>query len=350
MKRFLNCAQLACALLILHAHTAQGAAPAKPVKLLTLSDHAMTVERQFYGQVVARETVNFAFQVAGQIVRMPIAEGAVLEAGSLIAELDLEPFVLARDRARVQFQQATSNYKRFSAAGLSNVSQADIDEAQSTLALANVALKQAEYSLKRASLHSPFKALVAKRLTPNFSTVSAGTAVARLHDMSEIHIEIEMPELLFHRAQQRGPVALFATLVDDAERYPLEIYEYATQTSPVGQTYTLTLKMLATPSQLLLPGASVTVLARQQTEKTQIILPPTALVVAPDGTTSVMVFEATDSTDTGLVRKHIVDIEVGAQGQFIMLKGPEAGREIVLTGASSLLDGQAVRRFRTADY
>ncbi len=350
MKRFLNVAGVIGALLILLAPTAQATPTAKPVKLLTLNDHTMTVERQFYGQVVARETIDFAFQVGGQIVRMPFTEGAILEAGSLIAELDLEPFELARDRAHVQFQQATTNYKRFSAAGLTNVSQADIDEAKSTLALATVELKQAEYSLTHASLKVPFKALVAKRLQPKFSTVSAGTAVARLHDMSQIHIEIEMPELLFHRSQQRGPVELFAKLVDDDKRYPLEIHEYATQTSAVGQTYTLTLKMVSTPAQLLLPGASVAVLARQRTEQMQIELPPTALVVAPDGATSVMLFEATDSADLGVVRAHPVDVEVGAQGQFIMLKGPETGREIVLTGASSLRDGQAVRRFKTSDY
>ena len=341
---------LALLLVVANVTTSHAAQSAKPVKLMTLGDRAMTVERQFYGQVVARETVDFAFQVSGQIVNMPITEGATLEAGSLVAQLDLKPYELARDRARIQFEQATTNYRRFSDAGLKNVSQADVDEARSTLALARVALEQAEYSLEHATLHTPFKALVAKRLIPQFTTVSEGTPVVRLHDMSEIHVEIEMPEVLFHRSQQRGPVKLFAILVGDDTRYPLSIHEFAPQTSAVGQTYTLTLKMMTTPPQLLLPGASVSVIARQHTGETQIEIPTTALVVGPDGATSVMLFEAGETPDSGVVRQHPVTVEVASKGQLVMLDGPAAGSEIVLTGASSLSDKQAVRRFSTADY
>jgi multidrug efflux pump subunit AcrA (membrane-fusion protein) len=82
------------------------------VKLVKVVSSETAITRQFFGHVAAKETVDLAFQVGGQIVDIPIVEGEPIAQGAIIAQLDLEPFELALDQARVQKEQADRNLER----------------------------------------------------------------------------------------------------------------------------------------------------------------------------------------------------------------------------------------------
>ncbi len=96
------------------ADTATGAAEAadsalKPVKLMVVDSGENLFERRFFGKVAARRTVDLAFQVAGRIEEFPVAEGAMIEKGSLIARLDLRRYQLALHQAELQRAQTASS-------------------------------------------------------------------------------------------------------------------------------------------------------------------------------------------------------------------------------------------------
>ena len=67
-------------------------------------------------------------------------------------------------------------------------------------------------------------------------------------------------------------------------------------------------------------------------------------MIAPDGVTSVMVFQAGKS-DEGVVSAQPVTLAVGRDGAFRVVEGIGPGVEIVAAGAGALRDGQRVRRF-----
>ena len=48
--------------------------------------------------------------------------------------------------------------------------------------------KRKQRARDKASLEAPFEAMVAERLVANFTTISAGTPIARLHDMSALQV------------------------------------------------------------------------------------------------------------------------------------------------------------------
>ncbi len=323
---------------------AQQADIVRPVKLQIIEPQMSVLEREFFGQIVARQTVDLAFQVGGQINRFPAVEGSRVAAGSLIARLDLEPFQLALDQAKVQHQQALRDLKRRKTVGTSTVAQASIDEAKTAAELAAIAIRNAEYSLKHATLVAPFDGLVATRNVANFTTVAPGAPVLRLHDMSEIRVEIDVPEILFRRAQEGGDVETFAVVPGDPTRYPLEVREFNAETSTVGQTYTLTLALKSPQHHRLLPGSSVTVIARQASGDTRIYVPPSAVVIDPDDSTHLMSFEPVGA-EQGSVRKIAVQLETDEHGRLAVVSGIELGAEVVAAGATALTDGQRVRRF-----
>lgn len=312
----------------------------KPVKLMEISSKPTQIHRLFYGQVQALQTVDLAFQVAGQIETLDAEEGTYLKKNQQIAQLDLDRFRRAMSQAKVNLTKAQRDLTRLESLRGQAVSEVSVNDAQTQLNLAEIAFEDARDNLEHATLHAPFEALIARRLVANFTTVSAGTPVVRLHDVSELRVDIEVPEVLFRQAGGSDTVTFSAQLPGDPTSYPLTMREFETETNSVGQTYTLTLSFDDPPGDFVFPGASVTVIAAASTNgQNGVVLPETALIYAPDGTAAVMVY-----TD-GTVRRTPIEIEIRTDGQTYLKDGLEDGAQIMLTGAALVTDGQAVRPF-----
>lgn len=323
---------------------AQEDAVLRPVKLIELSGPSVSVERTFFGRVVARQTVDLAFQVGGQILQIPAVEGAEVRKGDLIAELDLEPFELAKAEAEERLDQATRTVTRFEQLQGAAVSEVALRDARTDLRLAELAEQDAQRALRLATLRAPFDGLVAERLMANFNTISAGTPVVRLHDMSETRVEIDVPEVLFQRAGKDPDMDITGTFPADDRAYPLVAREFVAETSRVGQTYQITLAFAAPLDREALPGTSVTVRAQLNEQQTGIPVPTSAIVDSGDNSKAVFVFTPTGA-DEGTVSLRPVELEVAAGGGFALLSGVEPGEEIVAAGVNLLTDGQRVARF-----
>ncbi len=314
----------------------------KPVKLLSVSSEKTGVQRTFFGRVSARQTVDLAFQVSGQIIEFPTIEGNVVSENELVARLDLEPFELALDRAKASRQQANRSLNRLKQLK-DNASRAQVDDASTSLTIAELAVRDAQYALDRATLNAPFDAVVASRTVANFSTVAAGTPIVRLHDLSELRIEIDVPEILFQQIGQNPNVELHARFPASDRIFPLEYRELNAEASRIGQTFTVTLGMAPPDDLMLLPGASVSVHATLQDQPVGITVPATAIKKDADGSVSVMRFDETGKQ--ARVIKTPVTLTVNDSGDFQVSAGISDGDEIVVTGVDSLSDGQIVRRF-----
>lgn len=325
-----------------HVASAQEDA-ARPIHVMTVGANEQGVARQFFGQVVARQTVDLAFQVSGQIESLPAAEGEVVPEGELIAQLDLEPFELQLEQAELQFERAERALARLTQL-TSSVSEVAREDAVTDLGLARVALRNATVSLDHATLIAPFDALVAERKVANFSTVGQGAPIVRLHDMSELRIEIDVPEVLFQRAGEDANVTLFAQFPTGNMMHPLEIREFNAEASSVGQTFRLTLAVSDPAGLTVLPGSSATVFATLKTGEPILTIPPTALRIANNGTTSVLRFVPEDE-GTGRLEEVVVLVEPNANGEVVVTSGLEVGELIIRTGAHMIEPGALARRF-----
>ncbi len=322
----------------------------KPVKTTVVDAGTDRITRQFFGTVSARETVDLSFQVSGQLLEFPVLEGDAIEKGGLIAKLDLEPFQLALDRARAEQARAQRTLRRLEQLSANSRSQASLEDAQTAAELAGIAVRDAERALELATLSAPFTGLVASRNVANFTTVQAGTPVVRLHDVSEWHVEIDVPEQLFRQVSGENggdpkSIDLKLRFPGESRTIPLVPREFNAEASQIGQSFSITLAMQEAPGPGILPGTVASVIAQIPVRNAPIVLPPAAIVIAPDGGTSVMVFEASGGDGTGVVSEVPVELESGQDGEYVLREGLEPGAEIVVAGANMLRDGQSVRRF-----
>jgi len=345
----LACGMLAAPVLRAQDAASPGADDAlRPVRLMTIDEPDTGVTRQFHGQVVARQTVDLAFQVGGQLVELPVRNGQSVSEGDLLARLDPDPFARAVERAELNLQQAQRDFDRVQQLARSNVaSEARFDEAQTALDLARVALREARDARDDATLTAAFDGLVAQRLVANFTTVAQGTPVLRLHDMSEPRVEIDVPERLFQRAGDTGGLRVTADFGPDRPAVPLTLAEFTAETQGVAQSYTVDLALPADAGFTPLPGRTTTVtVTLPRAASATLTLPMTALIHDADRRTQVMVFEPAGG-DTGTVRPLAVEVR-SREGSEIGIAPDGAlrpGMEIVSTGAHLLTEGQRVRRF-----
>lgn len=338
---------LLIALLFLPQAMAAQAADITPVKLTEIHGEDRTLTRQFLGRVSARSTVDLAFQTGGQLIELPVSEGARVGEGELLAQLDLDPFRRELARAEANLSQAERDLARSEALGRDTVPQAQIDATRTEVELARVAVDDAEATLRDATLSAPFDAVVAERQAERYATVSAGQGIVRIHDMSELRVEVQIPEVLFRGMTENPTITAQAHLSRDLSPVPLVFRELTSEASDMAQTFRLTLAFDGTVPPHLLPGASVTVdLTLAQPGVQDVLVPVTAVRYAPDGTPQVLVFRSDAETpDQGIVTAEPVDVTPGPDGMFRLTSFPPAGSEIVAAGASRIEDGAAVRRY-----
>lgn len=314
------------------------------VKLHTVTEGGGEMSRVFFGRVAARETVDLAFQAGGQILDFPLEEGAYVAEGGLVARLDLVPFELALEEATVQNSQANRTLARYEKLLGTTISETTVQDAETQVKLTAIAISNAERALEHATLHAPFDALVSERLVPNFSTVSAGTPVVRLHDMSDLRIEIDVPETLFQKAGHDPDILIFASFPGNDTEYPVEFREFTAETASVGQTYRISLGMTPPDGVVILPGASAKVTVVFAGQVSRIEIPASAVIVGGDGKARVMVFNPTGALE-GTLTETEIEIVPTDRGAVEVVSGLEPGQEIVAVGGAVLDDGTDVKRF-----
>jgi len=322
---------------------AQDAAP-RPLSVQTLIVEAApdTISRQFFGSVRARETVEMAFDLGGRLVRLPPEEGMRVAAGAVIAELERDGLERAVARVELQHAMAAREAERARAlADRATGSATRAEDAETARDLSEVALRDARAALADATLTAPFDAMVAARLIAPQSMVEPGQPVLRLHDMSEVRVEIDLPERVFVAVGGLDRVGFTARTPQGAD-LPLRLVAFRPDTSRVGQTYLVTLAFLSDPGAALLPGASVTVTATLPNNTPGVAVPASAVLVGNDRSASVFVLDGQGPTAT--VRRVPVSLATGTGTEFA-IEGLESGTEIVAVGAHRLTHGQTVRRF-----
>lgn len=345
MKRVM--VALVCfALIGCQADSAETVASPKPVRLFEVQEQEPLQTRQFVGRVNALTTVDLAFQVGGELVELPIQQGSVVPAGELIAALDPTDYQRQLEQAKVQYDQARRELERgrpLREKGF--LTPSALDTLESNFELARVARDRAQRNLDYTRLHAPFDALISRRLIERFSSVQAGMPLVRVQDVTELRVQINVPEQLMMQAQRGQGHEIYASFSQLPDlRLPLTYREHATEADPVTQTYAVTFALPRPEEASILPGMTLTVTVLPdlpvQTQTTWWI-PFSALDTRQADAFQVWIYDAASAQ----VMPRQVEVGRLLADQVEILQGLSLGEQIVSSGISHLHPGQPVRPF-----
>ena len=337
------------------------APPPPVVSVLVTEAGTATLERIYPARVRAVNEVQVRAQVSGILLARKYEEGAVVQAGEPLFEIDPAPYEArmaqaeaARERARADLRQAQREWQRMESLFESNtVSARQHDEARSELELSRAELANAQAAHRTAAIDLGYTQVLApiagvtglEAVSPG-NLIEAGTLLTTIRQLDPVHVLYSTSETdaLAQRRQfgfvgaagderPRARILLSDGTVHEAEG---EIDYMAANVDP--QTGTVQARaVFPNPQGVLVPGQFVRISVLGLTLHDAIVVPPKAIVEGPLGP-SVYVLDENDVAQT----RPVALGPITQQGQSIEA-GLEPGERIVVDGIGSVRPGIEVR-------
>lgn len=207
----------------------------------------------------AGESVTVATSVAGRVATVHFVSNGLVEAGDPLVTLERDAEAIAVTRAEAQFAQANAANSRYQRAsqGSGTFSSAQIEDVSTALAVAEAALREAEFEFDRREIRAPFGGRVGLDDLAVGEYLSAGDAVVTLDDTSALEVEFLAPE-------SKAAYALVGTPVRaTSPAMPGQVFrgEIAAVDSRIdAQTRTLRVRaLIPNPDDLLRPGITFSI-------------------------------------------------------------------------------------------
>ncbi len=169
------------------------APPRVVVTRVALEPHP--VFRSFKGQTEPERVVTVRAETQGSVREASVAEGALVEAGTVLCGLNVESRAARLAEARAAVESARLDYEAardLADKGWTSPTQAAAAKAQ--LDAAEAALDTAEVELERTRIRAPFSGVFERRLAEEGDFLSPGQPCGELVDLDPLIIAVNVPE------------------------------------------------------------------------------------------------------------------------------------------------------------
>jgi membrane fusion protein (multidrug efflux system) len=349
------------------SETASGppAVPPAAVSFVPATTETVNIVRELPGRIDAIRVAEVRARVPGILLEKSFEEGADVEAGQVLFQIDPAPLEAARDsaiaalaRAEANAQQAESvtvRYRKLS--GSNAVSQQDLDVAEATLKVqaaevlaAQSALRTAELNLSYATVTAPIAGRIGRALVTEGALVGQGdaTRLAVIQQLDPIYFDFTQSSadlIALRRAMAEGtldqarPEQAQATLILDGG----SVYEHPgrilfSEASVDKSTGMVTLRAeFPNPDRLLLPGMFARIKIIQAIRENAVTVPQRAVTRMPGGSGSVLVIDSDDHAQLRLIQ---TGETVG--DKWLVSSGLAKGERVIVEGHLKVRPGSPV--------
>jgi len=319
------------------------------------------------GRVVAHEVAEIRPQVGGIIEARQFEEGARVEEGDPLYQIDPDRYEADHQMARANLRDAEA--RRENAQRLENrferllpdgsVSQqqyddalAELNRAKAAVALAEAEVKAARIDLDDTTVRSPISGYIGPSSVTRGALVTAlqAESLATVRQLDPVYVDLELSADESRDLRKR----LTASVSGDGGRsefkvtlypgnadapYPHEGALDAAELAVDTRTGSMRVRtVFPNPELTLLPGMFVRASIRAGAPAQAITVPQKSVTIRPDGTKTVWLI---DSEDTA--RRRAIQTGGTHRNSWIVSDGLEAGDRVVVEGAMGLREGAAVR-------
>ncbi|CDZ78981.1 Macrolide-specific efflux protein MacA precursor [Legionella massiliensis] len=336
-----------CLLIACNEKKNESASTPRPVKAIQIGDSKSFSNRAFPGRARAAKEVDLAFNVSGALVELPINIGDKVKKDTLIAKLDPREFEAKLKSAKAEVTRDEQNYLRAKElVGKGHISKSDYDLIQAKLSISEANMDLAEKALADSVIKAPFNGQIANLYVENFQTVASKQIIARLLDISQIEMVIQIPETSISLISHTKDLLV---QFDSFPNHPIpaRIKEVSNEASPDTRTYPVTLIMQQPKDFEILPGMAGKVTGKlQQADNLQnkLTVPASALLTMDaDNKNYVWVINQN--------KAHLQQVTIGelTPTGVSILSGLAPGDWVITAGVHSLKEGEPVALLNQQD-
>jgi len=356
--------------------------PPVPVAVAKATEESVPIQVRTVGTVEAFSTVEVKAQVAGPLMTVKFTEGATVNQGDLLFEIDSRPFrealrqaqaAVAKDEAQLRVAQETlarsqaqlknaqadaTRFEQLSKEGISTRQQEDqirtaaevakhsvaadeasIETTRATLESDRAAVEQAKINLAYCEIRAPITGRAGNLLLHpgNLVKANADTGLVVLNQIKPIFIIFGVPErYLGAISQQQARHKLVVDAVPDKDSVHEAGILSVIDNTVDANTGTIRLKAaFDNKDGHLWPGQFVDVVLTLDME-TRIVIPSEAVQVSQQGSLVYVV-----KPDTSVEPRPVAAGET-VGGKVVIEKGIAAGETVVTDGQSRLFPGAKI--------
>ncbi len=313
--------------------------PGVVVAVAQQSPFALTVEA--LGNALANESVEIRPKVTDRIAAIRFEEGARVEAGDVLVELENAEALAAVAAARAAEAESNSQLRRArELARNRSVSAAEIEQLTARRDADQAALNAARSRLADTVVRAPFAGRVGLRRVSMGSLVGPATLITTLDDTETIKVDFAVPERVLARlATGLNVQARSVAWPDDV--FVGKVISVDTRVDPVSRTVTVR-AAIPNPDEKLRPGMFMTVTLLKE-DVTALTIPEQAIV--PEQSRQFVFVVGADD----IVEKREVFTARRRPGEVEVVAGLDPGERVVTEGTQKARDGRPVRVLRTAE-
>jgi multidrug efflux system membrane fusion protein len=336
----------------------------KKVDVIEVLPKRFTQTDELPGRVTPVRVAEVRARVAGIILKREFEEGADVKAGQVLFRIDPAPFKVALSRAEAELARTEADLfnadtvvRRYrSLIEQRAISQQDFDAAKATLKSTQAAKSAAQANIETAKLdldYATVRAPISGRIGRAFVTEGAlvgqgeATPMATIQQLDPIFVDFSqsIEKLIQTReAIEDGRLstnesgdAIITLTIDGSSRTreghllfsDIGVDQTSNQVSLRGR--------FPNSDKLLLPGMYVRIQMEQGEYPQAVLIPQRAISRSTDGKPQVLVVGQDNIVEARLV-------ETGAMhgSEWHILKGLEAGEQIIVGGASTVMPADTV--------
>lgn len=327
---------------------------AKPVRIEVATPRRFTTYTHVPGVVEADSSMALSFRVPGTIERFAVEEGAYVEAGDLIAELDRRDFErdvkLARAAlasAEAQAAEARRERERVENLRSSNSTSAQrLDAARSADAIAaaqarhaRLQLEAAEMAVEDCRLTAPVSGYFEQRLVDKHEFASPDMPVAVLTELATLKVRANVADQAL-RSLAVGSSAVLRSNAWPGRRFEGRLVRVAMAAD--ATTHTLPIEVEVANADLALrPGMIVEVGLPVETRDDLLTVPMNAVV--RDGALRTLCFVVASQGDRMIAEDRRVSLGKLVGDRVEIAAGVRPGERVIIQGQHFLRAGDLVR-------
>lgn len=329
------------------------------VEVVTLRPRNVMLDLEYSGRAMGSQEVEVRARVGGILLRRHYQEGAAVEEGALLFEIDPQPFQveLARTRANVQvaqaqFDAAKRDWDRAQAVfERGAISESDRDQMRSAFELAEAQLAVARAGQEAAAINlgytkvtAPISGITSREAVSEGSLVGPAegqSLLTRIVKTDPLYVLFSIPESEYAGLRRLAPAddrPLGAEL-QSPDGATMSIQGTVDFTASTIDTSTGTVQARATfanPDTSVLPGQFVRVKLTDLSVGDALLVPQAAVLQSPQGTFVYTI----DAQNTVQYTSIVTGLAVGTE--WLVTSGLTSGQKVLSNGVLKVAPGMPV--------
>ncbi|MCL7989099.1 efflux RND transporter periplasmic adaptor subunit [Sphingobacterium sp. lm-10] len=336
---------------------AQGTNTEKDVSVVTVEEQIVTGYQEYPAYVVPLQETELRAEVSGYITNILVADGALVSKGQKLYEIDRTRYAADMDQAKANLAVAESDLDRVSrdleryqklaksdaiARQTLDYAETDVKNQRAQVQAAKATVDNANTNLSRSTIYAPFSGSVGISQVRNGALVTAGTTLLNtLSTTNPIAVEFQVNERDIERLvklQKNNSSAGIEVRLPDGS-----IYEEPGKITVIDRAVdrtTGTLRVRATfnnTGDRLRAGMNLTLRLANTSMENQLVIPLRA-VIEQLGSSNVYTV-----SDSSTAEFHAVELGTKFNDKVVVVKGLEAGAQVIVDGANNLAEGDKLK-------